>query len=101
VSARLYWPAPQVRGLPVIPIGGHLVAPVFSSERELVKFVGPGRWLSATGLDVLSIVSTKVTIGLDLGSDRRVQLNPAAVRLEYELVLTRSAAPVNGAGPDG
>jgi hypothetical protein len=97
VAARLYWPAPQKRGVPVIRLGEDLVAPLFSSEEELIKFVGRGKWLSATGLEVLTIVPAGVTIGLDLGSDHRLQLDPAAARVEYELVLRqRSGATSNG-----
>jgi hypothetical protein len=101
IAARLYWPAPQKRGVPVIRLGEDLVAPLFSSEEELIKFVGRGKWLSATGLEVLTIVPAGVTIGLDLGSDHRLQLDPAAVRVEYELVLgQRRGAMSNGGAGD-
>jgi hypothetical protein len=101
VSATLYWPAPKVRGLPVIKLRGDLIAPVFSSEAEMIKVSGRRRWLSASGLDVLSLTPDGVTIGLDIGSEHRLRLDPAAVRIEYELVMTkRTAAPDNGAAAD-
>jgi hypothetical protein len=89
LSATLYWPAPQARGMPVIRLGESLVAPLFSSEAELIKVSGRGKWLAATGLDVLSIIPEGVTIGLDIGSEHRLQLDPAAARVEYELVMKR------------
>ena len=101
LSATLYWPAPKARGIPVIRLGDGLVAPLFSSEAELIKVSGRGNWLAATGLEVLSIIPAGVTIGLDIGSDHRLQLDPAAARVEYEVVMRRRATPpVNGAGAD-
>jgi hypothetical protein len=101
VAARLYWPAPTTPGVPVIRIGEELVAPLFSSEEELVKFVGRGKWLSATGLEVLTIVPAGVTIGLDLSSDHRLQLDPAAARVEYDLVLRQRGAATSNGGAGG
>jgi hypothetical protein len=101
IAARLYWPAPQKRGVPVIRLGEDLVAPLFSSEEELIKFVGRGKWLSATGLEVLTIVPAGVTIGLDLGSDHRLQLDPAAVRVEYDLVLRQRRGATSNGGAGG
>jgi hypothetical protein len=99
LSATLYWPAPTQRGIPVIRLGEELVAPLFSSEEELIKVSGRGRWLAATGLQVLSLLPAGVRIGLDIGSEHRLQLDPAAARLEYELVLRRGAnAPANANG---
>jgi hypothetical protein len=92
VSATLYWPAPQKRGIAVIRVRDDLVAPVFSSEDELIKVSGHGRWHAASGLDVLSMMPAGVTIGLDIGSDHRLQLDPAAVRVQYDLVLRQQAA---------
>jgi hypothetical protein len=101
IAARLYWPAPQKRGVPVIRLGEDLVAPLFSSEEELIKFVGRGKWLSATGLEVLTIVPAGVTIGLDLGSDHRLQLDPAAARVEYDLVLRQRQGATSNGGAGG
>lgn len=101
IAARLYWPAPQKPGVPVIRLGEDLVAPLFSSEEELIKFVGRGKWLSATGLEVLTIVPAGVTIGLDLGSDHRLQLDPAAVRVEYDLVLRQRGGATSNGGTGG
>lgn len=75
--------------MPVIRLGESLVAPLFSSEAELIKVSGRGKWLAATGLDVLSIIPEGVTIVLDIGSEHRLQLDPAAARVEYELVMKR------------
>jgi hypothetical protein len=87
VAAPLYWPAPPQPGVPVVLIEGHPVAPVFSSEAEMAKLVGETRWLSTDGLRFLSLLPPGVTIGLDLASPHRLRLDPAAVRLEYALVL--------------
>ena len=97
VSATLYWPAPKRRGIPVITIRGDLVAALTSSEDELIKVSGRGRWHAAAGLDVLSLVPAGVTIGLDIGSDHRLQRDPAAVALQYDLVLReRERVPAGG-----
>jgi hypothetical protein len=98
LSATLYWPAPKARGIPVIRLGESLVAPLFSTEEELIKVSGRGAWLAATGLEVLSIIPPGVTIGLDIGSDHRLQLDPAAARLEYELVMRRRETAPSDAG---
>ncbi len=74
-------------GVPVLVIEDHPVAPIFSSEAELVKLVGPVRWLSTDGLRFLSLLPPGVMIGLDIASTHRLRLDPAAVRLEYALVL--------------
>jgi hypothetical protein len=100
VAATLYWPEPKVQGLPVIRIRGDLVAPVFSSEAELIKVSGGGKWLSACGLDVLSLMPEGVTIGLDIGSDHRLQLDPSAVRIAYELEMRQLAAEPEAAAQD-
>jgi hypothetical protein len=101
LSATLYWPAPKARGIPVIRLGESLVAPLFSSEEELIKVSGRGSWLAATGLEVLSIIPAGVTIGLDIGSEHRLQLDPAAARIEYELVMRRrETTPPNGGTTD-
>gem|GEM_PF-5781616 len=101
LAATLYWPAPTQRGIAVIRLGEDLVAPLFSSEEELVKVSGGCRWLAATGLQVLSLLPEGVRIGLDIGSEHRLQLDPAAARLEYELVLRRGVgAPSNTNGAD-
>jgi hypothetical protein len=94
ITARLWWAAARQPGLPVVWIRGKPVVPVFSSEAELVKLIGHTKWLSTTGLHLLSLLPPGVTLVLDLASDHRLSLNPAAVRLEYALVLS-------GAGSSG
>ncbi len=108
VAARLWWPAPLQPGLPVVWMKREAVVPVFSSRAELALFLGLAtpqitplakfRWLSTDGLRLLSLLPAGVMIGLDLGSDHRLSLNPAAVRLDYSLVLPKRGPKATGAG---
>ncbi len=88
VAATLYSPAPPEPGVHIVKVKGDDVVPVFTSEAELAKFMGRARWFSTTGLDLLSLLPPGVTIGLDMASFHRLQLDPAAVRLGYALYLS-------------
>jgi hypothetical protein len=94
VEATVYSPAPPQPGVHVLRWKGEQVVPVFSSEAELAKFMGTTRWFSTDGLDLLALLPRGVTIGLDMASPHRLQLDPAAVRVQYALYLP---APGRGA----
>jgi hypothetical protein len=100
VEAPLFWLAPAQPGIPVVRIDDSWVAPVFSSEAELGRVVGRQRFLSTDGLNFLSLLPAGVRIGLDMGSPHRLELDPAAARLEFGLVLPGRREP-RGAGTDG
>lgn len=87
LAARLYSPAPPRPGVHVLRVRGERVVPVFTSEAELAKFMGRTRWFATTGLDLLGLLPQGVTIGLDMASPHRLQLDPAVVRLDYALYL--------------
>lgn len=89
VAATLYSPAPPRPGVHVIEVRGDKVVPVFTSEAELARFMGRSRWFSTTGLDLLGLLPAGVTIGLDMASPHRLQLDPASVRVELALHLQR------------
>ncbi len=95
-ASRLYSPAPPKPGVHILEVKGDRVVPVFSSEAELAKFMGRTKWFSTTGLDLLSLLPKGVTIGLDIASSHRLQLDPAAVRLDYALYLP---GPSNAGSP--
>jgi hypothetical protein len=103
LDAPLFWLAPARPGIPVVRIEGKWVAPLFSSEAELARVVGHKRWMSADGLNVLSLLPKGVRIGLDMGSPHRLELDPAAVRLQYSLVIPGGRAPdsPNGTNHNG
>jgi hypothetical protein len=99
LPARLWWATPPQPGLPVIRIEGEAVVPVFTSRAELVKFLLLGRpeaasestfqWLSTDGVHLLSLLPPGVKVGLDLGSDHRLALDPAAATVSYSLVVAK------------
>ena len=89
VAATLYSPAPPRPGVHVLDVRGEKVVPVFTTEAELARFMGRCRWFSTTGLDLLGLLPAGVTIGVDMASPHRLQLDPAAVRVDQALHLRR------------
>jgi hypothetical protein len=87
LKSRLYLPRPPKPGVHIIEIQGKRVVPVFSSELELAKFAGKIDWFSTDGFDLLGLLPPGVFLGLDIDSPHRIQLNPAAVRLDHALYL--------------
>ncbi len=87
VRSRLYLPRPPAIGLRTLQVRGRRVVPVFSSEEELARFAGRVDWFSTDGLDLLGLVPTGMTIGLDMAAPHRLQLDPAAVRLDHAVYL--------------
>ncbi|MDP9070626.1 MAG: SseB family protein [Actinomycetota bacterium] len=89
LAATVYSPAPPRPGVHVLQVRGERVVPVFTSEAELARFMGRARWFSTTGLDLLGLLPSGVTIGLDMASPHRLQLDPASVRVDQALHLRR------------
>ena len=100
MRSRLYLPRPPTPGLFTLSVKGRKVVPVFSSEQELARFAGRSDWFSTDGFDLLGLVPAGAMLGLDLASPHRLQLNPAAVRLDHAVYLPgrNRLAP---AGTDG
>jgi hypothetical protein len=102
LAAWLYSPAPPEPGVFVLDVRGKRVVPVFTSETELERFMGQTAWFSTTGLDLLTLLPEGVTMGLDMASSHRLQLDPTAVGLDREVHLgvSRSDGPRGASGPD-
>ncbi|MGH9244442.1 MAG: SseB family protein [Acidimicrobiales bacterium] len=93
MRSRLFLPRPPKPGLATVEIRGQRVVRVFSSEVELARFAGKAKWFSTDGFDLLGMLPKGVTLGLDIASPHRLQLNPAAVRLDHAVYLPARNRP--------
>jgi hypothetical protein len=90
LRSQLFLVRPPEPGFHWIEVQGRQLVPVFSSEFELARFAGSTDWFSTDGLDLLGLLPPGFVLGLDVASPHRLELNPAAVRLE------RAEAPRHG-----
>ena len=63
------------------------LVPVWTSEAEFARSVGPSAWFSTTGADLLDLLPAGYDLVLDPGGDAALRLRPSALRREATVTV--------------